>query len=154
MIQPRHILWLTWMSIIIICTVCGFKARGQSETYTIDQVIECLIITEDSAKEEYGDIGQALGELQIHPIMVREANRLLGRTEFSLEDRKSPSRSKKIARVFIIEQIRRYRLQYKKLPPIVILIGSWQSGAIESPAEPWYYKKAKKAWYNVKNKEV
>lgn len=154
MIKPRHILWITWASIIAICTVCGFKARGQSETYTIDQVIECLILVEESEREEYGDNGMALGKLQIHPIMVREANRLLGRAEFSLEDRTNPSRSKNIARVFIIEQIRRYRLKYKKLPPIVILSGSWQTGAIEIPARPWYYKKAKKAWYNVKNKEV
>ena len=106
MIRPRHILQILWAIIVIICAMYGFKARGQSETYTIDQVIECLILVEESEREEYGDNGKALGELQIHPIMIREANRLLGRAEFSLEDRTSPSRSKKIARVFIIEQIR------------------------------------------------
>ena len=86
--------------------------------------------------------------------MVKEANRLLGRKEFSLKDRTSLKRAKMIARVFFIEQIRRYRLRYGKMPPIVLLIGSWQSGAIERPAKKWYYNKCKKAWYKIKNKEV
>lgn len=40
-----------------------------------------------------GDNGRAVGILQIHPIMVREANRILGRDEFTLADRYSPERS-------------------------------------------------------------
>ena len=143
---------MTWLIILLICGCYGFKTRG-AETYTVDQVIECLVLCEDSKAMEYGDNGNALGILQIHPIMVKEANRLLGRAEFTNWDRMYPDRSKMIAKVFIIEQIRRYSLTYGKMPPIIKLIGSWQSGAIEAPARQWYYKKAKKSWYKIKNKE-
>lgn len=43
-----------------------------------------------------GDGGGAVGVLQIHPIMLREANRILGCREFTLADRWSRPRSEKI----------------------------------------------------------
>ncbi|NRA42462.1 MAG: hypothetical protein HRU21_09195 [Pseudomonadales bacterium] len=158
MIKPKHIIWLIYVFIIVTCVACAIKKyksslNAPSETYTIEQAIECAILAEESGQYEYGDNGNALGILQIHPIMVREANRLLRRQEFDDLDRIDIKRSKMICFVFFVEQIRRYRLRYGKMPPIVILVGSWQSGAIETPAKKWYYKKAKKAWYKVKNGE-
>jgi hypothetical protein len=40
-----------------------------------------------------GDNGLAVGILQIHPITVKDANRILGREKFKLEDRKSVEKS-------------------------------------------------------------
>jgi len=48
-----------------------------------------------------GDGGKAAGIAQIHPIMVREANRLAGgRAFFTLEDRLDPVKSKAIFTIY------------------------------------------------------
>jgi soluble lytic murein transglycosylase-like protein len=46
-----------------------------------------------------GDGGKAVGIAQIHPIMVREANRLAG-TKYTLKDRLDPVKSKAIFTIY------------------------------------------------------
>lgn len=48
-----------------------------------------------------GDNGNAVGSFQIWPIYVDDCNRILGRNEFTLEDRKSRERSREMARVYL-----------------------------------------------------
>lgn len=47
-----------------------------------------------------GDNGQAVGILQIHPVMVQDCNRILGEEKFDLEDRWSVDKSRQMFRVY------------------------------------------------------
>ncbi len=48
-----------------------------------------------------GDGGEAVGILQIRPIMVKDCNRILKRTEFSLDDRWSINKSYQMMTVYL-----------------------------------------------------
>lgn len=48
-----------------------------------------------------GDGGQAVGILQIHPIMIKDVNRILGKDAYTLRDRLDPAKSRKICRVYL-----------------------------------------------------
>ena len=85
-----------------------------------------------------GDNGKAHGCLQIHPIMVRECNRILDRKEFTLKDRNNRARSIAMAVVFLRHQIRRYRIRHGRDPSMQLLGESWNSGNIFRPCLPHY----------------
>lgn len=58
-----------------------------SQTDNWDKFIEAVIWKESEGKEDaIGDSGKAVGVLQIHPIMVREANRILAMKDKSKEN--------------------------------------------------------------------
>lgn len=46
-----------------------------------------------------GDNGLAVGLLQIHPITVRDCNRILGKEIYGLDDRLDPAKSREMFRV-------------------------------------------------------
>ena len=48
-----------------------------------------------------GDGGRAIGVLQIHPIMVRDVNRILGYDRWTLEDRWSAAESRAMLEVYL-----------------------------------------------------
>lgn len=48
-----------------------------------------------------GDGGRAVGVLQIHPIMVRDVNRILGYDRWTLEDRWSAAESREMLEVYL-----------------------------------------------------
>ena len=67
----------------------------------IEQLLPALQVVESNNQvDAIGDGGRAAGILQIHPIMVKECNRILGREWFTLADRFSVSRSRAMARVY------------------------------------------------------
>jgi hypothetical protein len=64
------------------------------EEVQLDPLVRAIIYVESRGNDSaVGDNGRSVGCLQIQPIAVREANRLLGRDEYCLEDRWSRSRS-------------------------------------------------------------
>lgn len=84
-------------------------------------ILSCLAATEDSRevqlvrtwkaicwKESKGDPHavnakeHAVGIAQIRPIYVRDANRILGRQEFTLDDRTDPAKSLAMFRVVVL----------------------------------------------------
>ena len=88
----------------------------------------------------------AVGILQIRPIMVREVNRILGSETFTLRDRWSPERSQDIFRIYVEHWARRH-------PTIVANLGFeehaariWNGGpegcSKESTNEYWRRVKA------------
>ena len=104
-----------------------------AQEYALKDVIKVLCIVEsDGDSKAIGDKGKAHGLLQIHPIMVAECNRLLGRDEFTLKDRFSPSRSKYMATVFLSRQMSLYVKQCGKYPDELTLANSWNTGRIFS----------------------
>ena len=61
-----------------------------------------------------------MGVLQIHPIMVEDCNRILGRDEFTLADRLSPERSVAMFNV--------WRAHYCKDASDEVVARRWNSG--------------------------
>ena len=48
-----------------------------------------------------GDNGQAVGCMQIHPIMVKDVNRILGWNEYTLNDRYDRWKSRQMCRIYL-----------------------------------------------------
>jgi len=76
-----------------------------------------------------GDGGQAVGVLQIHPIMVAEVNRILKDDFYDLEDRLDPNESAAMAHIYL------YYWGERRLPrrataeqSIVLLARLWNGG--------------------------
>ena len=58
-----------------------------------DLVLAIEQVESGGSPDAVGDGGLAVGVLQIHPIMVRDVNRILGREAYTLDDRRSRTRS-------------------------------------------------------------
>jgi hypothetical protein len=71
----------------------------------IERCLDALKLVESGWRSDHatcvGDGGKAVGSYQIHPITVREANRIAGYELFSLEDRKSYAKSRELARYIL-----------------------------------------------------
>ena len=68
----------------------------------LNDLIDALCIVESSNNPSaIGDGGQAVGILQIHPIMIKDVNRILGKDAYTLRDRLDPEKSRKICRVYL-----------------------------------------------------
>ena len=136
--------------VILVMIVAGYyisKERSSSRDqalphYTIDQVITQLIQIESGGDYlAIGDGGKAVGILQIHPIMVKEVNRILGKEIYELSDRVHPVKSIRMCRVFLSRQIRNYRSIYGEYPDERTLAGSWNTGSIFKRKPMKYLKK-------------
>ena len=67
----------------------------------VERLLPALVAVESGGRADaVGDGGLAVGVLQIHPITVKDCNRILGKDWFSLNDRFNPSRSRAMARVY------------------------------------------------------
>ncbi|CAK0753791.1 hypothetical protein CCP3SC1AL1_2030001 [Gammaproteobacteria bacterium] len=66
----------------------------------VERLITALIQVESGGRQlAVGDHGQAVGVLQLHPIMVQDVNRIAG-TRYTLADRYNPEKSKAMARLY------------------------------------------------------
>jgi hypothetical protein len=112
---------------------------------TLLMIIALLIQIEtggeaDPANAKY-DGGASVGWLQIKPIMVAEANRILGREEFTLKDRRNKIQSIRLATAVLSYRVKRYRHRYRRKPSAFCLMCSWQSGSIFKVATRDYEQK-------------
>jgi hypothetical protein len=77
------------------------KSEDQKIIDKFDIVINYLIkIESDGNPNKISDHGLAVGILQIHPIMVKDVNRILGFKKYNLNDRLCPNKSKEMAKIF------------------------------------------------------
>lgn len=107
----------------------------------IDRVIDTLELIESGGDvEAIGDSGKAVGVLQIWPIMVDEANRL-SPYQFSYDDRYSRKKSRLIAKIFFVHQIRLYYKKFRRLPSEYELVSSWNTGSILKKINKRYVNK-------------
>lgn len=75
---------------------------------TVERVIDALVIVESSGRPAViGDNGKAVGLLQLHPVAVREANRIAGENRWKLSDRLCPEKSRAMARTILTWHYRR-----------------------------------------------
>ena len=83
------------MNTIILLAVLAVGANN-------DRLIQALIQVESGGDcQAVGDSGQAIGVLQIHPIMVKEVNRILGKDKYTLQDRYSRAKSIEMANIYL-----------------------------------------------------
>lgn len=91
-----------------------------------------------------GDGGKAVGVLQMHPIAVREANRIAGREIYTLNDRKSRVRSMQMCSLILSYRVTKYKQRYGKSPSDQLLMESWQSGRLGKRATLQYQEKVER----------
>ena len=108
-------------------------------------VMVLVMIESGGDSKAVGDGGRAVGCLQIHPIMVRECNRLTGRNRWTLNDRKDLTESIRMCTLFLSYQQARYRKKYGRDPDMITLGCSWNTGNIFRKNPERYAKKLKRS---------
>jgi hypothetical protein len=106
------------VSVKIIPEKQSVKTEKQFVPLTDFELIELAIIWQESKANpnpKYSD-GKSEGILQLTPIYVKEANRILGRSEYTLHDRRNPLKSHEM---FIVVQ--NYHNSKKDVKKAVIL---------------------------------
>ena len=97
---------------------------------TIQDAIRLLSDIESNGNPEAVNVREdAVGLLQIRPIMVEECNRILKRHEFTYRDRRDEARSRSMAEVFLNESARHWRNEYGCWPCAGRLCGMWNAGS-------------------------
>lgn len=76
-------------------------------TSIVSVAIAILLAIEDPRGKVHGDGGRAVGCLQLWPVSVREANRLVGYQRWTLADRYDRRESLAMARVILCHHYRR-----------------------------------------------
>ena len=98
----RPILTAMCLVIVVSCQLSVVRAD------TVERVIDALIVIESSGRPAViGDGGNAVGLLQIHPVAVREANRITGSNRWKLSDRFCPKQSRSMARTILVWHLQR-----------------------------------------------
>lgn len=114
------------------------KANDSGERRTIfdQEVINAIIEVESSySPNALGDNGLAVGILQIHPIMVREANRIIKKQKYKYSDRKDRQKS---IEVFLI-----YQRHWNPTGDVRLGCKLWNSGCDANGGDEYYEKVAK-----------
>ena len=107
----KYIVIILWLGFVLAIgkeerstkerTIISVDSTSHIDDYTYskwDTFVDAVIYVESRGNDSaVGDNGRAVGCLQIHPIMVREVNRLLAKydipTTYTLEDRYSREKS-------------------------------------------------------------
>lgn len=70
--------------------------------HNLNDLLDAMAMIESGGDpNKVGDNGQAVGMFQIHPIYVRDVNRILGFPAFSLKDRWCPEKSRRMTTYYI-----------------------------------------------------
>ncbi len=107
-------------------------------------VMLIALIESNNDPAAVGDGGRAIGTHQIHPIMLREVNRIIKKTndkathKFVLSDRRDRMKSAVMCMTYLRYQQKRYKVKFGQDPSNYQLICSWQSGSIMKSATKQY----------------
>ena len=83
------------MKPILILAGIACLAAGKSEPTISDDLISAIIMVESSGRDNaVGDNGQAVGPFQIHPVMVKDCNRIVREDRWTNEDRTDRAKSR------------------------------------------------------------
>jgi len=70
--------------------------------FTVTALLDVIEYVESNGNvNAIGDNGRAVGCMQIHPIMVRDINRILGRSEYTLNDRYNRIKSRQMCKIYM-----------------------------------------------------
>lgn len=112
-------------------------------TALIASVIACLVQVESGGRRKPpdGDGGRAVGILQMWPCAVREANRIIGYNEWTLEDRNNPTEARLMCAVTL-------QWHYGRgVTDPIDLACRWNKP--DGKASARYRRKVKQAWTNM-----
>ena len=126
-----------------LLTIPIIKNRGQAKN-SWDNLVEAIIQVESRGNDSaVGDNGKAVGCLQIHPIVVREVNRLVSK-HYTLDDRYS--RAKSIEMFNIISEEYDCCEEYTFMQYAEIVARRWNGGpkGDKKTATLEYWEKVKK----------
>ena len=126
-----------------LLTIPIIKKRGQAKN-SWDNLVEAVIQVESRGNDSaVGDNGKAVGCLQIHPIVVREVNRLVSK-HYTLDDRYS--RAKSIEMFNIISEEYDCCEEYTFMQYAEIVARRWNGGpkGDKKTATLEYWEKVKK----------
>lgn len=80
---------------------CAFLSLGAGTVDRYARLLPAIEHVESSGRADaVGDGGKAVGILQIHPVMVKDCNRIVGEDRWTLEDRLCPDESRAMFRVY------------------------------------------------------
>jgi len=113
-------------------------------SYTM--IITALIAIESQGQvKAYNALEDAVGILQIRPIMVEEVNRILELQgavgDYTLEDRWNPQKSRRMCTYFLAYQYDRYVKKHGRAPSMRQLASSWNSGGVFKQCTEDYKRK-------------
>jgi soluble lytic murein transglycosylase-like protein len=121
----------------------NYENREDKETLWEELIQRIIQVESNGNPTAVGDRGKAVGILQIHPIMIKEANLIIRKPGFyKQEDRLDPVKS--------IEIFNIYQNHYNKTKDIKTAALLWNGG-------PTYHKfmdKVEKYWAKVVNVEI
>lgn len=136
--------WITFAA-TVVCTVASLLAvimwawYWHSHSCPDHAIVQAIAMVESGGDSTAMSAGEdAVGILQITPIMIDDVNRIVGYEKFTLDDRLSPIRSEE---VFWI-----YTLHYSKDESREVVARRWNGGphGERKTATKVYWKKVKK----------
>lgn len=129
------------MKCSIALIACAFLSLGAGYYDPYAALLPAIEQVESSGDPSaVGDNGQAVGILQIHPIMVEDCNRIVGHDAWTLKCRKDPDKSRTMFRV--------YSNKYSKSASLEAVARRWNGGPNGDK------KKATKAYWAKVQKEM
>ena len=108
-----------------------------------EQLVQSIILVESEGKKDaVGDNGKAVGLFQIHPIMVRDVNRIIGENVYTYHDRLDSVKSREMFEI--------YQSYYNPDKDLQTAAYLWNGG-------PRYYNymgNVKKYWKKINNVKI
>ena len=136
--------------ILIILALLATSAKAQN----VESLINALVKVESNGRANaVGDQGKAFGILQIHSIMVREANRL-GHTNYVHQDMFNASKSRHVAKTVLESYARQIQAKTGRPATLKELSFIWNGGAsrwqrVNSPLNDTTQRNLESYWNKV-----
>lgn len=133
------------MKCSIALIACAFLSLGAGYHDPYAALLPAIEQVEsDGDPNAVGDNGQAVGILQMHPVMVEDCNRIVGEEAWTLEDRKDPDKSRTMFRV--------YSNRYSRKASLEVVARRWNGGPSgdKKKATERYWREVQKEMKRVK----
>lgn len=120
----------TLKSLIVVFGVVMSLLNSEAKQIKVsDNLLNAIMLVESEKNSAaIGDGGKAIGMAQIHKVCVDDVNRILGENRYTYADRKSPSKSKEMMRVYLSYYGARYERLTKKKVTSTVLAKIWNGG--------------------------
>lgn len=136
--------------ILIILALLATSAKAQN----VESLINALVKVESNGKwNVVGDNGRAYGVLQIHSIMVREANRL-GHTHYVHEDMFNVAKSRDVATIVLRDYAKQIKYKTGRTATLKELSFIWNGGGsawtrVDSPINDTKQRNLENYWKKI-----
>ena len=90
------------VSVAILMSLCKVCLSDVQVDALVKTILAVAMVESGGDPCAIGDGGKAVGILQIHPIMVKDVNRILGEDRYSLADRRDVRKSVEVFCVYCL----------------------------------------------------